>query len=43
MYYFVINIVTYLSTNDPNLNEIIIRFQDIKPRICIKKNELKTF
>ena len=35
IYYFVINIATYLKTNDSNLNEIIVRFQDIKPRICI--------
>ena len=30
-----INIVTYLKTNDSNLNEILIRFQDKKNRICI--------
>ena len=41
--YFVINIVTYLKTNDSNLNEIIIiiiRFQDINRRICILKQEI---
>ena len=35
--YHVINIVTYLKTNDSNLNEIMIRFQDKKPCICIFK------
>ena len=30
-----INILTYLKTNDSNLNEIMIRFQDKNPRICI--------
>ena len=35
--HFVINIVTYLKTNDANLNEIVIRFQDKKPRMWILK------
>ena len=36
-----INILTYLKTNDSNLTEIMIRFQDKKPGICILKQELK--
>ena len=32
-----INTATYLKTNDSNLNEIKVRFQGIKPHICILK------
>ena len=41
--HFVIDIVTYLKTNDSNLNEIMIRFQDKKTLVFALKSELKTF
>ena len=40
---FVIDMATYLKTIDSNLNEITVRFHDIKSRICILKNEFVTF
>ena len=43
IYNFAINIVNYLKTNDSNLNEILIRFQDKKTSYLHLKNELKTF